>query len=477
MLRVKNWGAPGSIDEEALKKIITEQLGLIKSRSLDGGFTLWPSQNEWPQRNLLLSIYILDFLLEAQKDGYKVSAEVITQTVNFIQTAMNGETENTGIPKYFSQEAQKTVFVYGLSVLARSGANVAGFLENVYQTRDSSNLVQILHLTRAINSLPRSKERVEQLKTLIGLIVNHIHVGSGQNTIAEVWTDRGRLIGLTLLTLAEAAPYNELIPGLVRSLGEIGRRGHFGSTQNNVTALLALSTYINKAESEKIDIRVTALAKEKEILTVPFDSFVDKPVSTTVKISDLDPALEKIQFLSTGTGHSWATLRLTTAPKEPDLTPVITNGLMLSRSYTVIKPEPQNNPAAVFRRGQVVKVTVTLMTPVERYNLVLEDPLPAGFEAINFSLKDADQTLIPLLNTGNDDNNDGTFQSMWYDHEEFWPDRIVAVSSYLPAGVYTYSYLIRPATPGKYLIPGPKAEEMYSPETFGRGAGQKLTIE
>lgn len=44
------------------------------------------------------------------------------------------------------------------------------------------------------------------------------------------------------------------------------------------------------------------------------------------------------------------------------------------------------------------------------------------------------------------------------------------------AGVYTYSYVARATTPGEFIAPPPKAEEMYYPETFGRGASERVVV-
>ena len=45
------------------------------------------------------------------------------------------------------------------------------------------------------------------------------------------------------------------------------------------------------------------------------------------------------------------------------------------------------------------------------------------------------------------------------------------------AGTYTYSYLARATTPGQFVVPPPRAEEMYSPETFGRGRTERVVVE
>ena len=38
-------------------------------------------------------------------------------------------------------------------------------------------------------------------------------------------------------------------------------------------------------------------------------------------------------------------------------------------------------------------------------------------------------------------------------------------------GVHLYTYTVRATTPGRFAAPPSTAEEMYHPETFGRGAG------
>ncbi len=55
-------------------------------------------------------------------------------------------------------------------------------------------------------------------------------------------------------------------------------------------------------------------------------------------------------------------------------------------------------------------------------------------------------------------------------------ERVEAFASLLFEGVYTYSYIARATTPGDFVVPPPKAEEMYHPETFGRGGSDRVVI-
>jgi hypothetical protein len=37
--------------------------------------------------------------------------------------------------------------------------------------------------------------------------------------------------------------------------------------------------------------------------------------------------------------------------------------------------------------------------------------------------------------------------------------------------------MARATTPGAFVVPPPKAEEMYHPETFGRGGSDQVVVE
>jgi hypothetical protein len=56
-------------------------------------------------------------------------------------------------------------------------------------------------------------------------------------------------------------------------------------------------------------------------------------------------------------------------------------------------------------------------------------------------------------------------------------ERVEAFASLLWDGVYTYSYVARATTPGTFVVPPTKAEEMYHPETFGRSATDRVIVE
>jgi uncharacterized protein YfaS (alpha-2-macroglobulin family) len=56
-------------------------------------------------------------------------------------------------------------------------------------------------------------------------------------------------------------------------------------------------------------------------------------------------------------------------------------------------------------------------------------------------------------------------------------ERVEAFTSLLWEGVYGYSYVARATTPGTFVVPPTKAEEMYAPETFGRSGTDLVIVE
>ena len=123
------------------------------------------------------------------------------------------------------------------------------------------------------------------------------------------------------------------------------------------------------------------------------------------------------------------------------------------------------------KAGAKVKVTVTMVCPTMRYHVALVDPLPAGLEALNPALRGT-EPVRPTPQRGR-----WWWNPWWYEHENLRDERVEAFSSWVYYGVHEYTYYARATTPGNFVVPPAKAEEMYHPETFGRSASDRLIVE
>jgi uncharacterized protein YfaS (alpha-2-macroglobulin family) len=115
--------------------------------------------------------------------------------------------------------------------------------------------------------------------------------------------------------------------------------------------------------------------------------------------------------------------------------------------------------------GSVVDVGVEIIVdhPVDR--LVIEDPLPAGLEAVDSSLRTSSTAV-----TAQPD-------SWQIADQQIYADRVTAYADHLEPGIYEMHYLARAVTPGSYRWPGADAYLRDTPEVFGRTAFSILTIQ
>ncbi len=98
-------------------------------------------------------------------------------------------------------------------------------------------------------------------------------------------------------------------------------------------------------------------------------------------------------------------------------------------------------------------------------HVVMSDPLPAGFEAVDASF----QTTTPTLQAKAD--------SWQLGFRTIYRDRIIAYADHLEPGVYSLHYLVRSVTPGTFLYPGAEVHLQYAPEEFGRTADSTVVLQ
>jgi uncharacterized protein YfaS (alpha-2-macroglobulin family) len=102
------------------------------------------------------------------------------------------------------------------------------------------------------------------------------------------------------------------------------------------------------------------------------------------------------------------------------------------------------------------------------------DPLPAGLEPMNPSL--AITGTVPADPNAQQTQRYWWWSRPWFSHQNLRDDRAEAFGDLVWPGVHEYVYVATATTPGRYVVPPPRIEEMYHPETFGRGASARVVI-
>ncbi len=298
-----------------------------------------------------------------------------------------------------------------------------------------------------------------------------------------------RADGVILEALIGAEPHSDLVPKIVRGLLDHRTQGRWGNTQENVFILLALDRYFNTFEKVTPDFvarvwlgdayageqRFKGRTTDRQQVNVPMRYLADQGSTKDLIVS------------KDGAGRLYYRIGMSYAPSDLNLKPA-DYGFTVERSYEAVD-DPKDvshdaDGAWHIKAGARVRVRLTMVAPSRRYHVALVDPLPAGFESLNPAL--AVTEGIPeakqqeaMVTYGSRSFGLGWWLSrpVWFDHQNLRDDRAEAFTSLLWEGVYNYSYVARATTPGEFVVPPVKAEEMYHPETFGRGKTDRMRIE
>jgi hypothetical protein len=126
--------------------------------------------------------------------------------------------------------------------------------------------------------------------------------------------------------------------------------------------------------------------------------------------------------------------------------------------------------------GDVLRVELTIVAPSDLTYLQLEDPLPAGAEAIDAQLATSSQLdREPAL--GESGERRWWWFWNWWSHSEIRDDRVSLFADWLARGTYTYSYTMRITSAGRFQVRPAYASLQYFPEVFGRSDGMLFKSE
>ena len=194
---------------------------------------------------------------------------------------------------------------------------------------------------------------------------------------------------------------------------------------------------------------------------------------------DTDQFEQDLIISKEGPGRLYYRLGLKYAPTDLKLDP-LEMGFVVQREYEAVD-DPEDvkrleDGTWVIKAGARVRVRITMVADNRRYHVALVDPLPAGLEIMNPAL--AVTGSIPQ----DPDSADGGYGwwwwwGPWYEHQNMRDERAEAFTSLLWHGVFEYTYVARATTPGNFVVPPAKAEEMYSPEVFGRSGSDRVIVE
>jgi uncharacterized protein YfaS (alpha-2-macroglobulin family) len=298
-----------------------------------------------------------------------------------------------------------------------------------------------------------------------------------------------RSTAIILDAFARLQPEDGLLPNVVRWLMVARKAGHWETTQETAWALIALTDYMVATGELEADysymLVLNGQALDERQVT---RENVDQSHQVEVPIADLlEREINRLWVVrdppgpgQSGSGQLYYAMYLRYF-LPVDEVEAESRGIIVARQYEPVdcaaeEDCPSLSGASV---GDVIRVKITLVAPYDLHYLVVEDPLPAGCEAVDRSLQTT--TVVsedPVLERSQEPAvwGDG-WGWWWFTHSEARDEKVALFADYVPRGTYQYTYLIRASVPGTFLTMPALAYEMYFPEVWGRSDGGTFTIE
>ncbi|MCX7707878.1 MAG: alpha-2-macroglobulin, partial [Anaerolineae bacterium] len=444
------------------------------------------------QSNVTVSAYVVFGLAKAKQAGFTVDQGVLERGLRFLQRSLQA-------PKDLKdwQLDQQAFVLYALAEAGQMEPNRAGalFAEQARLAAfGKAYLAMALGLINDEAAAARIKTLLADLSSKAVVSATSAHWEEKQLDAWNMNTDT-RSTAIVLAALARLDPKNALAPNAVRWLMIARKGGHWETTQENAWAIIALTEWM--AATRELEGNYTwqaTLNGEPLGQGVVTPDTVDQVAALRADITRLllDQTNGLIINRSTGPGQTGAgrlyyTVHLKTYAPAEQIAP-LSRGLTVRREYRLADclsaerrrgakdPSAACPPVNAARVGDVLQVKVTVVVPTTSHYVVIEDPLPAGLEGLDPSLRTTSQTVEgPGVERAGADT---TPWGWWWipTHVELRDEKAVLFATVLEPGTYEFTYQARASLPGKFLTLPPTGYQMYFPEVWGRGAGSVFTV-
>lgn len=449
---------------------------LFSMQTSEGGFGYWPGDrttHKWG------SIYALTALTRAGLAGFEIPKDRLSRAMAYLQDQIKA-----------SGRDEHAYRAFGVYILALNKKLDNETFNKAYggidaQPREATMLV--LMAAKMSRLLPDD------------LIKNKLRVVLEKPWITERFRDefyaRYREPAISLLAASSVLPNEEITHRLAAKLmGGISPEGIWTSTSDTSWSLIALSEYFGAGKAESKQARVNVKQSGKII-----DNFIIDPGSyRTIALDAREFFKNPTVSIATSSDQALLYKLALTFPRTDYAKSGFSNGFEIHKT---IKNTDGTN---VIKVGDIVQVKLKINIKNRAPNyVVLDDPLPAGFVAINSAIKTEEagiamKKMKRMMQRSDEEGeeegeeSDGEFgegfgwsEYYWdpYGHYRFTPnffeirnDRVVAFRNRAWNGVYEYSYYARAVCEGDFVMPSSKVQLMYDPEVVAYTPQGKVVI-
>ncbi|MYZ47941.1 alpha-2-macroglobulin family protein [Propylenella binzhouense] len=420
-------------DPDARARIEKAVAGILGNQAASGGFGLWGPGGD----DFWLDAYVTDFLTRAREAGFAVPDAAFDLALDNLRNRL------AYAPDF---ESGGEDVAYGLYVLAKNGRASIGDLRYYADTKlaDFGTPLAKAQIGAALALYGDRLRADEAFRAALGLLDQTGDTGGWRSDYGTGLRDGAAILTLASETGSDAVEYRRL----AERVGAERAAAAHTSTQEDAWSLLAAHALMERAEPLRF------LLDGREIGGPLFRSI------------PAEAALSRPPELENRSGRP-ADLAVTIrgVPSAPE--PASGNGYEIARAYFTLEGEPAD-PASVAQGTRLVTILTVTTSEAGGGRLLVEDPLPGGFEIDNPNLLAAGQ--VPDLAAF-----DAPAETS---HVEFRADRFAAALDRSPEEPtrFQLAYVVRAVSPGVFAHPAAHVEDMYRPELRARSDSGRVEV-
>ncbi len=472
-------GKTGGSQKEAENVIITGIKALEPFQNDDGGFGVWVTDKiSFPY----LSAYIGKLLVDAQKEGLLENKEILEKTIDYlnnISKQLKSKGEET--------ESENEALALAAKVLAEYGVKVDTILTRLSSNLGSLETITLCHLWDAAvvsgkKDLAREIESVVKSRLLIKGQEAHLRETYNENYY-YYWYSSDIATATALKSFVTNTQETEIIEQLTYGLLVREQNiDHFNyNTHRNSYVYEALAAYAIKFNQEQKETNVSCKVNGKKIFNIMLtkeDGWTSRyslPIKELLKYSTTN---FKIEFESKGNSAIHYLVKLKWYPAKL-LLDKEERGFKVKRKFLdlVTKEEKKS-----FKAGDLIEVQIEVTPEEDSTNVVVVDPLPAGFEVHDASFATTSKKLNDVSQSNESQNYD-YFRGYYYyyrgrfNYIEKYDDKVLLFANYLYCcKPIKFSYVVRATTEGDFRLQGPSVYCMYNEQVRGSSEGSVIKV-
>lgn len=480
---IADWRARRSAGQEpSLPPRVTSDVATLVARQAGDGGWAWCSFCASDPR---LTAWVLIALGEAARDGAATSWSGSARS--FLDSELNRIVDVA----HPADASEKALYLYAMAVSGEGGERLPEMRALFEQYRASLSNWGRAYLLMAFAEAAQPREST-QVSGLLNDLTSAVIPSANGNHWEDPYSPGAghtatRTTALALQALVRVSPGHPLIEETVRWLMVARGTSDWVTDYERAQGIVALDEFATATGELAGDFGYGVKVGGATVLSGRFRAGAQVQRDTTRVALDRLPlgTVSIIAFLREfGSGRLYYTLNLRYVTPARDVE-ALNRGFAVAHEYTRL--DDPSTPITHAALGETIRVKVTVLAPAERYYVVVNDLLPAGFEPVDPQLKIVDPALIQALEAERqalDRPAGADYYAPWWgwywspwQQVDIRDDRLTLRASRLPKGVHEYVYYARATTPGDYFVAPAYAEESNFPEVFGRSDSGRFVVD